>query len=110
MTDLSRLHFWKIQAVRDVLLILLVIGLIRLGYLMSAITVPLLIALGLAYLFEPVISLIQHKLRWGRTTAVSLILGLFMLGVVLVARPAILFVQRAISNHGISGPLNTLTR
>ncbi|MBX9990697.1 ABC transporter ATP-binding protein [Phreatobacter oligotrophus] len=33
-----------------------------------------------------------------------------MLGVVLVARPAILFVQRAISNHGISGPLNTLTR
>ncbi len=27
-----------------------------------------------------------------------------MLGVVLVARPAILFVQRAISNHGISGP------
>ncbi len=33
-----------------------------------------------------------------------------MLFVVLVARPAILFVQRAISNHGISGPLNTLTR
>ena len=33
-----------------------------------------------------------------------------MLFVVLVARPAVLFVQRAISNHGISGPLNTLTR
>jgi ATP-binding cassette subfamily B multidrug efflux pump len=33
-----------------------------------------------------------------------------MLFVVLVARPAILFVQRAIANHGISGPLNTLTR
>ncbi len=72
---------------RDVLVILLVLGLIRLGYLMSAITVPLLIALGLAYLFEPIISLIQHRLRWGRTTAVSLILGLFMLGVVLVAVP-----------------------
>ncbi len=33
-----------------------------------------------------------------------------MLLVVLVLRPLVLFVQRAISNHGISGPLNTLTR
>jgi ATP-binding cassette subfamily B multidrug efflux pump len=33
-----------------------------------------------------------------------------MLLVVLVLRPLVLFLQRAISNHGISGPLNTLTR
>ncbi|WP_296574783.1 ABC transporter ATP-binding protein [Phreatobacter sp.] len=33
-----------------------------------------------------------------------------MLFVVPVVRPLVLFVQRAISNHGISGPLNTLTR
>jgi ATP-binding cassette subfamily B multidrug efflux pump len=33
-----------------------------------------------------------------------------MLFVVLVARPFVLFLQRTISNHGISAPLNTLTR
>jgi ATP-binding cassette, subfamily B, multidrug efflux pump len=33
-----------------------------------------------------------------------------MLFVVLVARPLVLFVQRLISNHSISAPLNTLTR
>ncbi|WP_439575859.1 ABC transporter ATP-binding protein [Phreatobacter sp.] len=33
-----------------------------------------------------------------------------MLFVVLVARPLVLFLQRLIANHGISAPLNTLTR
>ncbi|MCA0318900.1 MAG: ABC transporter ATP-binding protein/permease [Proteobacteria bacterium] len=33
-----------------------------------------------------------------------------MLFVVLVARPFVLFLQRLVSNHGISAPLNTLTR
>ena len=85
--DLARMHFWRIQSVRDILLIILVLGVVWLGYRMSAITVPLLVALGLAYLFEPVISRLQAKFRWRRTAAVSLILGLFMMGVILVAVP-----------------------
>ena len=81
------MHFWRIQSVRDILLIILVLGVVWLGYRMSAITVPLLVALGLAYLFEPVITRLQAQFRWRRTAAVSLILGLFMIGIVLVAVP-----------------------
>ena len=90
--DPTRLHIWQIQAVRDALLIVLILGLLRLGYVMSAITVPLLIALLLAYLFEPLIDLVQTKLRWTRTTAVTLILAAFICGVVTVVVPVSLVV------------------
>ena len=89
--DPSRLHIWQIQAVRDALLILLILAALRLGYVMSAITVPLLIALLLAYLFEPLIALLQNRLRWSRTTAVALILAFFICGVVTNVRVPWLF-------------------
>ena len=91
-TELTRVHVWRIQAVRDVLLIIAVLAVLRLGYEMSAITVPLLVALGLAYLFEPVIAAMQSRWRWRRTTAVSVILALFIGGVVLVVVPVSLVV------------------
>ena len=91
-SDPARLHVWQIQAVRDILLVVLVLAILKLGYEMSAITIPLLVALGLAYLFEPVISLMQKRFHFGRTAAVSVILGMFILGVVLVAVPVSLVV------------------
>jgi predicted PurR-regulated permease PerM len=84
---LTRIHVWRIQAVRDLLSILTILAILRLGYEMSAITVPLLVALGLAYLFEPMISAMQTRWRWRRTTAVSVILAFFIGGVVLVVVP-----------------------
>lgn len=50
------MHLWQIQAVRDVLLVAAVVGLIWLGYALRTVTVPLLVALLLAYLFEPFIA------------------------------------------------------
>ncbi len=88
----SRLHIWEIQAVRDVLLVATLLAILWLGYAMSAITVPLLLALGLAYLFEPVIARIQRWFRWSRTAAVSLILALFLLGVVTIVVPTLFLV------------------
>lgn len=90
--SLLDVHVWKIQAVRDVLLVVAVLAILRLGYQMSAITVPLLVALGLAYLFEPLISLLQHRWRWRRTTAVSVILAAFIGVVVVVVVPVSLVV------------------
>ena len=90
--DASKLHIWQIQAIRDVLLVSTVLAILWLGYAMSAITVPLLIALGLAYLFEPVIERMQRWFHWSRTAAVSLILALFMLGVVTVVVPTLFLV------------------
>ncbi len=54
-TAVSRLHLWEVQSVRDMLVILAVFGLVYVGYWMRSVTVPLLIALTLAYLFEPVV-------------------------------------------------------
>ena len=51
----SRLHLWEIQGVRDVLVIVAMCALVYVGYWMRSVTVPLLIALALAYLFEPVV-------------------------------------------------------
>ena len=52
----TRLHVWQIQAVRDVLFVGAVVFLVWIGYAMRAVTVPLLVALGLAYLFEPLVA------------------------------------------------------
>ncbi len=60
--DLTRMHLWQIQAVRDILLVAVVFFLIWLGYAMSSVTVPLLVGLLLAYLFEPLIARICA--RW----------------------------------------------
>jgi predicted PurR-regulated permease PerM len=73
---LSELHLWEIRGVRDILIVLVCAFLFWLGYAMRDVTIPLLVALMLAYLFEPAISLIART-RWvpfGRIGAVSLLL------------------------------------
>mgnify|MGYP001807372591 CR=1 FL=1 len=56
------LHLWQIQPIRDLLWLALIVIAIWVGYEMRAVTVPLLVALLLAYLFEPLI-------RWAAATA-----------------------------------------
>ncbi len=56
-----RLHLWQIQWVRDGVVVAGLIGAAYLGYLLSAITVPLIIGLFLADMFEPVVHV---AMRW----------------------------------------------
>lgn len=56
----ARLHLWQIQWVRDLMVVALIFGVIYLGYQIRLVTVPMLLALLLAYLFEPLV-------RWLRT-------------------------------------------
>ena len=91
-TDVSRMHVWQIQAVRDVLLVAAVVALFWAGYALRAVTVPLLVALLLAYLFEPVIArLCAHpRLRFTRVKAVSclmLVVAVILLIGVSIALP-----------------------
>lgn len=74
----TRLHLWQIQAIRDVLVVAVVIAIVWLGYAMRAVTTPLLVALGLAYLFEPVIAWITR--RWSISRATVVISVLLVLG------------------------------
>jgi len=53
--DWRTLHLWQIQPVRDVLVILMILALIWLGHTLSLVTVPMLLALLLAYLVEPLV-------------------------------------------------------
>jgi predicted PurR-regulated permease PerM len=89
---LASLHIWQIQALRDGFFIAALLGLLWLGYAMRTITIPLLIALGLAYLFEPLIDLLGSKWRVRRKWAVLGILSLFSITVVLVIVPTLMLV------------------
>ena len=82
-TRLSRLHLWQIQGVRDVVVVALVIAIFYLGYAMRTVTVPLLVAFGLAYLVEPVVHALCRRFGLSRTAAVGTLMG--TAGVALVA-------------------------
>lgn len=81
--DLTKLHLWQIQWVRDLFLVAAVISGIWLGYAMRDITIPLLVALLLAYLFEPLISYLSLHPQFplGRVAVISGILTMLVAGV-----------------------------
>jgi predicted PurR-regulated permease PerM len=91
--DWHAVHLWQIQSVRDGVLILLVIGLIYLGKVLSIITVPLLVALLLAYLVEPVVAWLARVVprigRQGAVLAMMGVLGLVGIGVLLGTVPVL---------------------
>lgn len=62
--DWHHLRLWQIQPIRDLLLLALVFGVLLLGYKLSVVTVPLLLALALAYLFEPLVQAILKRTRY----------------------------------------------
>lgn len=69
-------HLWQIQPVRDILVLLAIIFVFWLGYEISIVTVPLLLAIALAYVFEPVVKWMT-KVGWvSREGAVSAIIAL----------------------------------
>lgn len=75
----ATLHLWQIQMVRDVLVGLAIFGLLWLGYKLSIVTVPILLAMALAYLFEPVVKRLTRPRASGnsmsREAAASIIIG-----------------------------------
>lgn len=85
---LARLHLWQIQGVRDVVLVALVLAVVYMGYALRSVTVPLLVAFGLAYLVEPVVQGLCRRFGLSRTAAVGLLMA--TAGVALVAALAVM--------------------
>ncbi|MDG2029364.1 MAG: AI-2E family transporter [Phycisphaerales bacterium] len=77
-------HLWQIQPIRDAAWIFVLVFVMWLGYAMRSVTVPLLVALLLAYLFEPLISMMQHRLKFPRPLAVGSVLGVGGIALLLV--------------------------
>lgn len=96
--DWRRLHLWQIQPVRDALLLLAVFGLVSLGYAISIVTVPLLLAMALAYLFEPLVRAVT-KSRWVSRQGVAL--SIIALAIVVIVVPVFFGVGFAVL-QGIS--------
>ncbi len=94
-TDFSSVHLWHIQAVRDVAVFALAIGVFYVGFLMRVVTVPLLLGLLLAYLTEPIVRTISR--RTGRSIAAGVVIAAFyvLVGVPLVAGTGLALLQGA---------------
>lgn len=91
--DWKKLHLWQIQPVRDGLTIAAAFGLFLLGYKLSVVTVPLLLALALAYLFEPVVARITRSGRVGRPFVAA---SIIILAAVVIVVPAVIGVSVAV--------------
>ncbi len=83
-TDWRTLHLWQIQPVRDGLIILAALGLLWLGKMLSVVTVPMLLALLLAYLCEP---LVRRLTRGRLISRQGAAVGLVVLAAGLVVLP-----------------------
>ena len=92
-TRLSKLHLWQIQGVRDALVIATFVVIFYAGYAMRSVTVPLLIAFGLAYLVEPIVESVCRRMRMSRPAAVGTIMataGLGLLVALVIAVPIVI--------------------
>lgn len=82
---LDRYRLWEFQAVRDALVILVLVGLVWLGKALSLVTVPILMGLGLAYLIEPLVRWLTGHFTWmSRRRAVLAIVASAVLTIVAV--------------------------
>lgn len=75
-------HLWNIQPVRDVMLGAAIFGILYLGSVLSLVTVPLLLALLLAYLFEPIIGWLHARLKVSRQVAAGLVVAVTAFAVI----------------------------
>ncbi len=95
--SLHRLHLWHIQAVRDVAVIAGVVLLVMAGYWLRSVTVPLLLALALAYVVEPLVSRLTDDGKTSRPLVVGGLVALFGLAVlafILIVLPLLFFQTR----------------
>src|SRR5262245_33355371 len=91
--DWRQTHLWQIQPVRDVLMMAAAFGVLWLGYRLSVVTVPMLLALLLAYLFEP---LVRRLTRGGRVGRPFVAIGIIVAAFFIVIVPATLGLGTAV--------------
>ena len=77
----ARQHLWQIPAARELFFLVLIALVLWLLYALRGIVVPLLIALILAHVFDPLVTFSEEKLRWPRPVTAAILLTLFVLGV-----------------------------
>ena len=84
LSDLATRHLWHIQPVRDLLVIAAIVLVLWLGAKLSLVTVPLLLAILIAYLVEPIVQRVT-RLSWVSRQAAAV--GIIICAVLLVFVP-----------------------
>lgn len=105
-------HLWQIQPIRDLLVLAAIFGLLYLGYKLSLVTVPLLLAMLLAYLLEPVVKALT-RVKWisRRIAALIIIFGtIIVIGGPLIIGGAIAIAQTADLVDTLGTNVNRLVR
>jgi len=82
--DWRKLHLWQIQPVRDLMLIGVVVLIVYVGYKLKIVTVPLLVAMLLAYIFEP---LVARATRRGLLSRRGVVIGIIATVLLLIVTP-----------------------
>lgn len=83
------LHLWQIQPIRDAMVLATCFGLIYLGYKLSVVTVPILLAMLLAYLVEPLVKMVTPPRRgWFTRRGFALLLIFFTFGAIVIPAAA----------------------
>lgn len=73
-------RLWHIRAVRDLSIILIIIGLVYLTKVLSTVLLTVLTALLLAYICHPAVVYAEKRWRWSRSLTSALILSSTLLG------------------------------
>ncbi|MFU8830469.1 MAG: AI-2E family transporter, partial [Phycisphaerales bacterium] len=84
LSDLATRHLWHIQPVRDLLVIAAIVLVLWLGAKLSLVTVPLLLAMLIAYLVEPIV---QRVTRVSWISRQGAAVGIIICAVLLVFVP-----------------------
>jgi len=76
--DVDSKHLWQIAAARDLILLIFIAATLWLLYGLREIFMPLLIALVLAHVFNPVVTFLEEQWRWPRPLTAALLLAIFV--------------------------------
>src|SRR2546430_2215114 len=80
--SVSNRHLWEIVAAREILLLFLAAVFIWILYFLREIFLPIFVALVLADVFNPFVTLLERKWRWPRPLTVTLIIVAVLAAVV----------------------------
>lgn len=87
-------HLWEIRWIRDTTALLLACLLLYSIYVARAVTAPILIGLGLAYLVNPIITWAHHRLkvpRWCSTLTMMMLGMLVVIGLLVAVAPRLIY-------------------
>ncbi len=99
----GELHVWEYRWVRDLLIVAAILFVFWAAYKASAVTVPILIGLALAYVVDPLVTWAQRNARIPRAVSAATIMLCFVIavtGVLFYVLPLLVYQANALQKNG----------